>query len=153
MTEDRFDQTNAGPGDATRPPADWQEALIANFRPQPAIPAALICMLAFSFAVLTQEPQVAADGFGAKAILITLGIVASCGLAIAAGFCSLFPQLIWFLLALWGLRLTAAGALAAYNFYVLLVGMCAVVAMFLVQLWRVRTGRFVPSIRLDDDQR
>ena len=137
--------------DQTRPPANWQETLLANFRPQPAIPAVLVIMLAFSFAAMTRDPQTSAAGFSLSALLITLAIVASCGLAIAAGFCSLFPQLIWFLLALWGLRLTAAGTLADYNVYVLWLGMFAVVIMFFAQAWRVKTGRFVPSIRIESD--
>ncbi len=151
MTDSRTDQTSEPAGDVTRPPANWQETLLANFRPQPAIPAVLVIMLAFSFAVMTQGPQPSAAGFSISALLITLGILASAGLAIAAGFCSLFPQLSWVLLALWGLRLTAVGTLADYNYYVLLFGMFAVALMFFVQVWRVKTGRFVPSIRIETD--
>jgi hypothetical protein len=149
MTEPLASQR--APVAATRSPANWQEALIANCRPQPAIPAALIGMLALSFAVILRDPQTGLPATGVAAIFVSLGIGTSCGLAIAAGFCSLVPQAIWLALAFWGLRLTASGTLPAYNTYVLTAGMVAVVIMFAVQVWRIKTRRFVPSILLSTD--
>jgi hypothetical protein len=131
-----------------RAPETLQEKLLANFRPQPAIPAVLVCMLAYTFAIVSGAQGVAAGGISFTSVLVAVGVAASCGLAIAAGFCSLFPQVVWLLLAVWGLRLTAAGTLHWINRYVLLSGIVAVVVMFFVQVWRVRTGRFVPTISI-----
>ena len=119
--------------------------LLMHSRPAPAIPAVLLCMLAFSLSILTAKPDQPIDGTSVIAILVTLGIVSSCGLAIAAGFCSLAPQIIWLLLGWWGLQLTESGVLAAYNDIVIKAGMVAVVSMFGLQLWRIKTGRFQPT--------
>ncbi len=143
--------THRDPVVATRPPANWQEALIVNCRPQPAIPAVLIGMLALSFAVILRDPQSGLPATGVAAVYVSLGLGPSCGLAIAAGCCSLAPQAIWLALAFWGLNLTASGMLPAYNTYVLTAGMVAVVIMFVVQVWRIKTRRFVPSIPLSTD--
>lgn len=79
--------------------------------------------------------------------LIPLGIFASAGLAVGAGFCSLFPQAVWLLLAAWALPIMAQSPV---TLYVLYAGMAAVVVMFGVQLWRIKTARFVPTIEPPD---
>lgn len=125
--------------------------LIANFRPQPAIPAVVVLLLTVLFAVFTFDPAVGNEGRSLLALLIPAGILASCGLAIAAGFCSLFPQTAWIVIAAWALKFSSDGPLPPYNRYVLFAGMLACGVMFLAQIWRVRTGRFVPTIESGDD--
>lgn len=130
----------------TRAPENLVETITANLRPQPAIPALLVLLATVIFAVFTYDPA------GERSMLILLaplGILASCGLAIAAGFCSLFPQAAWILLAAWALKFAANGPLPGYNRYVLFAGMFACGVMFFVQMWRVRTGRFEPTIRVE----
>jgi hypothetical protein len=133
---------------AVRAPEGMVETLIANFRPQPAIPAVFVLLLTVLIAVFTFDPDAER---GILILLAPVGILASCGLAIAAGFCSLFPHAIWILIAAWALKFTTTGPLPPYNRYVLFTGMFACAVMFFVQIWRVRTGRFVPTIRIDED--
>lgn len=116
------------------------DLLVAHLRPQPAIPAVAVLMLAVAFA--------ASSGGGSTLMswLAGAGILLSCGLAVAAGFCSFFPPLSWSLLA--ALFLNARGEWAAATpvriaFY---AGLLAAAAMLAVQAWRVRTGRFVPTV-------
>lgn len=138
------------PEPEVRAPENFGETLIANFRPQPAIPALLVLLLTIVLPVLSQEPGAQVTGGSWLTLLIPVGIVASCALAIAAGFCSLFPQAAWILIAAWAMKFTNAGPLPGYNRYVLLAGMLAAGAMFVAQVWRVRTGKFTPTIRVED---
>jgi len=132
-----------------RAPENFGEMLTANLRPQPAIPAMIVLLFTIIIPVLSHEPGAAAGG-SVLSLLIPAGIVASCGLAIAAGFCSLFPQAAWILVAWWALKFTENGPLPAYNRYVLIAGMIAAGAMIVAQIWRVRTGKFTPTIRVED---
>ncbi len=130
----------------SRAPQTAFETLIANCRPQPAIPAVLVMMLTLVGA---------GSAVGAEAWtgwLIGAGILASCGLGIAAGFCSLAPPLAWLGLAWVGRGLLAAAAGAPYTRYVLMLCGVASVAMIAVQIWRIRTGRFVPTIEEAPDE-
>jgi hypothetical protein len=141
------DQVPGGEVEGRRPKG-FVESLLANCRPQPGIPALLVLFLTLVIAVLSQDPQAPPDAErSVLSLLIPVGIVVSCGLGIAAGFCSFFPPLGWSLVAWWGLTLTEAGPLPAYNRYVLLAGIAASALMLMLQLWRVVTGRFVPTIR------
>jgi len=138
---------------AGRPPQGWQETLTANSRPQPAIPALLVLMLAIVIPVLSLQPGEVPDHSNASWVwlLVPLAIVGSAGLAVAAGFCSVFPQLIWIAVATWALKFTVPGGpLPAYNRYAFLLGILACAAMLVFQVYRVRTGRFVPTI-VDED--
>jgi hypothetical protein len=140
-----------------RPPEGLREKLLANSRPQPAIPAIVVLMLAIAIPVMSLPPGEIPDHENASLtwLLVPLAILASCGLAVAAGFCSVFPQLAWILLATWALKFTQAGGpLPGYNRYVLLTGMLACGLMFGYQLYRVQTGQFVPTItdREPDDE-
>ncbi len=121
------------------------EVLTANSRPQPAIPAVLVLMICGLFA----GAAVKAGSGSFAAWALTAGLLASCGLAIAAGFCSVFPTLAWIGLA-WLLLGAAAPALALHTQLALGAGTFAAAAMTLVQVWRVRTGRFVPTITEDE---
>lgn len=132
---------------ATRAPETFIENLTANFRPQPAIPALLTLFVTIVFVVFSYDPGTERSGL---ILLAPAGILASCGLAIAAGFCSLFPQVAWIVVAAWALRFAASGPLPGYNEYVLFAGMLACIVMFIVQVWRVATRRFVPTIRVED---
>lgn len=127
----------------TRAPQTAFEALVANCRPQPAIPAVLVMMLTLVGA------SSAAGGGASAGWLIGAGLLASCGLGIAAGFCSFAPPLAWLGLAWLGRGLFEAAAGAPYTGYALLLCSVAAVAMLGVQAWRVATGRFVPSIEED----
>jgi len=126
-----------------RPPASATEAVLANCRPQPAIPAVLVIMLCVLLPLIGSAP--AASGW--KPLLIAAGTVLSCGLAVAAGFCSLFPPAVWVALALWAWSMPAFTNLPAYNTGALLLGLVCAVTMEGVQFWRIRTGRFSPTIR------
>jgi hypothetical protein len=118
--------------------------LTANSRPQPAIPALLVLMICGLFA----GAAVQAGSGSLAAWGLTAGLLASCGLAVAAGFCSVFPTLAWIGLA-WLLLGSAAPELALHTRVALGAGTFAAAAMTLVQVWRVRTGRFVPTITED----
>ncbi len=135
-------------GSRERAPVGLVEKLLVNFRPQPAIPAVLVFMLSVVIPILSLSPQSDAGNTSIFMWLVPLGILASCGLAIAAGFCSFFPQTIWIVAAVWALRFTDNGPLPAYNRYVLIAGIIAAAIMIVVQAWRVYTGRFVPTIRV-----
>jgi hypothetical protein len=126
---------------ATRPPRTTLETLTANSRPQPAIPAVLVLMLCGLFA----GAAVKAGSGSFAAWGLTAGLLASCGLAVAAGFCSVFPTLAWIGLA-WLLFGGRATDLALHTLVALGTGTLAAAAMTLFQVWRVRTGRFVPTI-------
>lgn len=132
---------------ATRPPRTTLEKLTANSRPQPAIPAVLVLMICGLFA----GAAVKAGGGSFAAWGLTAGLLASCGLAVAAGFCSVFPTLAWIGLA-WLLLGATAPALALHTQVALVAGTIAAAAMTLVQVWRVRTGRFVPTIAEDEPE-
>ena len=125
----------------TRPPRTPLEIITANSRPQPAIPAILVLLLCGLFA--GSAVQAGSASFAAWGL--TVGLLASCGLAIAAGFCSVFPPLAWIALA--GLLFrSSAAVLAVHSRVALGVGMVAAATMTVVQIWRVKTGRFVPTI-------
>jgi hypothetical protein len=129
---------------ATRAPRTTLEKITANSRPQPAIPAVLVLMICGLFA----GAAVQAGSGSLAAWGLTAGLLASCGLAVAAGFCSVFPTLIWIGLA-WLLLGATAPALALHTQVALAAGTVAAFVMTLVQIWRVRTGRFVPTIADD----
>lgn len=131
-----------------RPPRTTLESITANARPQPAIPAVLVLMLC---GLLAGAALRAGDG-SVTAWALTIGIMASCGLAIAAGFCSVFPPLAWIALA-WLLFGTKTAALPLHSQVALGAGAVAAVVMTLAQAWRVRTGRFVPTIADEPPER
>jgi hypothetical protein len=122
------------------------ESLVANCRPQPAIPALLVLLLTLMFAGSLGGGPAADGGPTFATLAVIAGVLASCGLAVAAGFCSLFPPLAWIVVALAGAGIIARMPGATYGRAALVVGVIAAVVMTLVQLWRVRTGRFVPTI-------
>ena len=78
-----------------RPPRTALEILTANSRPQPAIPAVLVLLLCGLFAGYATQ----AGSSSVAAWALTAGLLLSCGLAVAAGFCSVFPTLAWIGLA------------------------------------------------------
>lgn len=131
-----------------RPPEGWLETLQANSRPQPAIPAVLVLLLSIMIPVMSLQPGATPDHTSIAWLLLPIALLASCGLAIAAGFCSVFPQIIWILIAAWALKFTVAGGpMPSYNRYLLIAGMLACTGMFFFQVYRVHTGRFVPTVR------
>ncbi len=118
--------------------------LAAHFRPQPAIPAVLVMLITLVSA------SRAAGAVEASAVVtwgIPLGVVVSCGLAVASGFCSFFPHLIWMALAGLGLGLIAETPAPAWGTAAVYTGLVATLAGLLLQVWRVRTGRFRPTLR------
>lgn len=124
-----------------RAPRTPLEILTANSRPQPAIPAVLVLLLCGLFA--GSAVQAGSGSFAAWGL--TIGLLASCGLAIAAGFCSVFPTLVWIGLA--GLLFRSSfPVLALHSRAALLAGALAAAVMTGVQIWRVRTGRFLPTL-------
>ncbi|MEO7385924.1 MAG: hypothetical protein ABIX37_03185, partial [Gammaproteobacteria bacterium] len=129
----------------TRPPQTLLETITANIRPQPAIPAVLVLMISGLFA----GAAVQAGGSSFAAWALTGGLVVSCGLAVAAGFCSVFPTIAWIGLAglIFGVN---AGRFASHTRAALVAGLVGAGVMTLLQVWRVRTGRFVPTITDQD---
>jgi hypothetical protein len=121
--------------------------IAAHLRPQPAIPAVFVLLLTgllVRIAAGQSEPgMLLAWG-------IPLGLIASAGLALAAGFCSFFPPLAWLCLAWLGsgplesLPITAARAGLG-------VGTAVAIAALAIQAWRVITGRFTPTIEQHTD--
>ncbi|HJP39568.1 MAG: hypothetical protein QF483_05445 [Gammaproteobacteria bacterium] len=135
-----------------RAPQTAGETLMANFKPQPAMPALIVFVLSVLLPAMSAgQNAVAGDGGSVFLLFIPVGIIVSCGLAIAAGFCSLFPQGAWIALAVWSLEFMQAESLPGYNRIVLLAGIFIVAVMFVVQVWRVKTGKFQPTIRIDVD--
>ena len=132
-----------------RPPATLQEHVTSNCRPHPAIPAVLAFFLLVLMPAISLQP--ASPGWVLWGIAV--GIVVSCGLAVAAGFCSFAPQVIWIALALWAMQLFERGAAPGALRQLLIAGIVAAALMIVVQAWRVATGRFVPTIveRPDED--
>lgn len=130
--------------EAGHAPRNMREMLVANLRPQPAFPAVVVFFLCVLLPAMMHQPGAATGSI--VLFIVPAGIVLSCGLAVAAGFCSLFPQLVWFGLAVWGLKVIREHGLPSYNEIILFTGMAAAVAMFVYQLWRVRSGQFVPTI-------
>ncbi len=79
--------------------------------------------------------------------LVPAGLVISCGLTVAAGFCSLAPHVIYAMLALWANALLQGAGFPGFHTGLLYVSLGITAAMFVVQLWRIKTRRFVPTIR------
>lgn len=125
-----------------RPPQTLTEQILANTRPQPAIPAVLALMLMVLLPAMSAGAGVSAW----HVWLLPVGVLVSAGLAVAAGFCSLAPQLIWLLLSLWGLTLVGRTELPVWHETIFYLAAIAVSAMFFIQLWRIITRRFVPTI-------
>jgi hypothetical protein len=137
---------------AFRAPETLIETLLANFKPQPAIPALIVLIFSILAPVMLTDPgATTGDNGSVWLLLIPVGIVISCGLAVAAGFCSLFPPFAWTAIAVWALKFTQSGPLPGYNRMVLLAGIVIAAAMVVVQIWRVRTSRFRPTIRIEID--
>lgn len=130
-----------------RPPIGFSETALAHCRPQPAIPAVLSMLLLVLYPLISN----AMAGSGWLPLLVAAGTLVSCGLAIAAGFCSFFPPLIWLGLAGWCSTLPGFAALPGYNTVVLMLGAVCAVAMLGVQAQRVRSGQFVPTVRVYPD--
>lgn len=128
---------------AERPPRSLIEHLAGNCRPWPALPAGLVLAISLM-------PVLRADGIGDTsawlAIAVAGGLTLSCALAIAAGFCSLVPQAVWLAGAFWALSLLRQGLLPSWYEWVLYPGLVAVLAMIGIQIWRIITGRFVPTV-------
>lgn len=128
-----------------REPRGWVEHVVANSRPQPAIPA----VLAFFLLVLIPLMPAAAPGAALSTWqlwLIPIGSVVSCGLAIAAGLCSLAPPLIWIVFAGWALSLIQRADVPGIHSAILYAGIAAAVCTLFIQLWRIRTRGFVPTV-------
>ncbi len=137
---------------AFRAPETLIETLLANIKPQPAIPALIVLVISILAPAMLTDPGATTGAEGsALLLLIPVGIVISCGLAVAAGFCSLFPPLAWTAIAVWAFKFTQSGPLPDYNRMVLLAGIVVAAAMVVVQIWRVRTSRFRPTIRIEID--
>jgi len=133
--------SNLGNVFMSRAPRTPLEIITANSRPQPAIPAVLVLLICGLFA--GAAVQAGSGSFAAWGL--TIGLLASCGLAIAAGFCSVFPTLVWIGLA--GLLFRSSFAvLALHSRAALVAGVVAAAVMTVVQIWRVKTGRFAPTI-------
>lgn len=129
----------------TQIPRTRFDQITAHLRPQPAIPAVAVLMLSVAFAASSTSASTFVPW------LIGAGILASCSLAVAAGFCSFFPQLAWIVLALLFLNARGEWAHAAPVRVAFFAGLVMAAAMVAVQAWRVRTGRFVPTFEDDED--
>ena len=123
------------------------QRVLAHLRPQPAIPAVFVLLLTSVLARMAMGPS-------EPGMLMTwgipLGLLASVGLALAAGFCSFFPPLIWLLLAWWG-PLAAPNPKIPALTVTLWIATAIACAAVLIQAWRVATGRFTPTIEVDRD--
>jgi hypothetical protein len=135
--------------DRGREPRGLREQVIANCRPRPAIPA--VAALFLTVLLPAMSAVTAPDGaLSWQLWMIPAGVVLSCALAIAAGFCSLAPQAIWLVGAAWALGLIERAGLPAWHAAIVYLGMAAAVAMIGFQIWRVRTRRFVATW-IDED--
>jgi hypothetical protein len=133
------DQAPAG-----RAPRGLREQVLANCRPRPAIPALVTLFLAVLLPAMSAVPP-----GNAGTLLLTLvpvGTVLSCALAVGAGFCSLAPPALWLVGAGWALSLIGRAGLPGWQTGIVYACTVVAVSMIFVQLWRMRTGRFVPTI-------
>lgn len=123
------------------------QLILAHLRPQPAIPAVFVLLLTSVLARM-------AMGQTEPGMLMTwgvpMGLLVSAGLALAAGFCSFFPPLIWLALAWWGPLAAPYPQIPAMPFAMWIATAVAVAALG-IQAWRVSTGRFKPTIEVDQD--
>ena len=93
---------------------------------------------------------IAYSGFKAEAAIpMTLDLISSkqhtvWGQGVTLAFA--LAQGVWIALAAWGLGLTAAGPLPAYNAWLFWAGILACAAMFAFQAYRIATGQFVPTV-------
>ncbi len=158
MTTNESDKSVGIEGDADavddtqvefRDPKGWRENLLANIRPPAAIPAVFVFIL-FVLLPLVSQSGGANEG-SMLGWVVTAGIVVSCGLAVAAGYCSFVPHISWLLLAAYGLRFHSRGLLSDANFWLLSIGVLVVLLMFFVQIWRVQNGKFSPKIKVLSD--
>ena len=133
-----------GPGNGGQRQTNWFETALAHCRPQPAIPALLAMFVFVLLPAVSGVPEAGAW----KAWLMHAGVVVSCALAVAAGFCSLAPHALWAILAVWAVSLLA-GNLPTLSI-LLYSGLLTVAVMAAVQAWRIITRRFVPTIRDSD---
>ena len=139
------------PGEESgRPPATLAEHVVSNCRPQPAIPAVLVLFLMVLMPAMTLQASAAQGGW--MVWVIAAGVVISCALAIAAGFCSFAPQALWIALALWAMQLFGRAGLPQALQQLLVTGIAVATLMIAVQAWRVATGRFVPTVVDETDE-
>ena len=129
-----------------RLPRGLIEKVVANTRLWPAAPAVLVLILAFMTVPMSGEPVAAELTF--RSLAIAAGLVISGGLAIAAGFCSLAPPILWIVGTL---VMAASGQLAPWHSGLILLGTAVAAAMTGFQLWRIYTRRFVPTVIDSDD--
>jgi len=134
------------PKNIGRSPVSLIEKVVANTRPWPAAPAVLVLLLCF-IALPMSGDSVSAD-LNLRSLAIAAGLVISCGLAIAAGFCSLTPPIVWLVGAL---ALGASGQLPPWHSGLIYLGTAFAVGMIGFQLWRIYTGRFIPTVIDADD--
>ena len=121
--------------------------VFAHLRPQPAIPAVFVLLL------VSLLPRMSVNALEPGALVtwgIPIGLLASAGLALAAGFCSFFPPLIWLVFA-WGGPLASIGAAAPAQRAALWVAPAMAIGALGIQAWRVITGRFKPTIERPTD--
>lgn len=126
-----------------REPQSVVEHIAAHIRPRPAIPAVLVMFAAVLMPALSAQEGLADWHLW----LVSTGLLGSAGLAIAAGFCSLAPHVIWTLLAFWAGTLLRQAGFPSLQLGLLYLLVAATAAMFAVQLWRIKTRRFVPTLR------
>lgn len=135
-----------------RQPETIGELLFAHCRPQPAIPAVLVFAFGILLPLMSIAPGAAVGNHQWLFWVFPVAIIASCALAVAAGFCSLFPTAVWIMLAIWVQRYIDSGQIPAWNRYLLIAGIAVAAAMIALQLWRAVTGKFVPTIRQGDER-
>jgi hypothetical protein len=123
------------------------QRILAHLRPQPAIPAVFVLLLT---SVLARVAMGAPEPGLLMTWGVPLGLLASAGLALAAGFCSFFPPLIWLLLAWWG-PLAAANPKIPWLPVALWIATAVACAALLIQAFRVVTGKFKPTIEVERD--
>jgi len=126
-----------------RAPQTPAEHVFLNCRPQPAIPALLVLLVMVIMPALLATSQPEVSDFWLW--LMGSGVVLSAGLAVAAGFCSLAPQVLWIGAAIWALSLFGRLGLGSLQLLVQ-AGMACVALMAAVQVWRIATARFVPTV-------
>jgi len=133
------------PSPQSREPQGLFEQITANSRPKPAIPALFATFAFVLFPISTMLTQ-STEPASWQLWLVPLGLVASCALAIGAGLCSVAPPAIWILCAIWILSLIERVGLPMAHSYITFAGIAASAITIVVQIWRIRTGRFTPTI-------
>jgi len=120
--------------------------LLLHFRTRPAIPSLFVLFVAVLMPMMFADVG-GKDLYGMRMAIVMTGLCGSTALAVGAGFCTLSVQLLWLALSPWVYSYFVRTSAPDYCLTIFYMCALAVVAMFFLQLWRIKTGKFVPTVQ------